>query len=119
MLYKALAEAVVLLHFLWIVFLVLGAFPGARYRGVKYLHLGGLGFAVVMQAADWYCPLTHLEVWLRRRHDPALDYGGSFIVHYLEEIVYLDVSRGAIFGLTIALCAFNAWMYLKKRPHLL
>ncbi len=119
MLYRVLADSVVFLHFLWIVFLVLGAFLGVRYRKVKYLHLGGLAFAVVMQVADWYCPLTHIEVWLRRRHDPSLGYGGSFIIHYVEEVVYLDVSPRAIFALTIVLCAFNAWMYLKKRGRLL
>lgn len=119
MLYKVLADAVVLLHFLWIVFLLFGALLGARYRAVKYLHIGGMAFALWIQIADWYCPLTHLEVWLRQRHDPTLGYAGSFIVHYVEKIVYIELSRTLVFALTIFLIAFNAWMYLKRRRVLL
>ncbi len=119
MLYRVLADAVVLLHFLWIVFLLLGAFLGVRHRAARYLHVGGLAFALWIQLADWYCPLTHLEVWLRRRHDPSLGYAGSYIIHYVEELVYIELSTELILALTIILCAFNAWMYLKKRPVLL
>ncbi len=117
MLYRVLADAVVLLHFLWIVFLFLGAFPGVRYRVAKYLHIGGMAFAVWIQTFDWYCPLTHLEVWLRHRHDPTVGYAGSFIIYYVERLVYIELSRGAVLALTVVLCAFNAWMYLRrKRP---
>jgi len=115
MLYRVLADAVVLLHFLWIVFLFFGAFLGVRYRAARHIHIGGLAFAVWIQVFDWYCPLTHLEVWLRRRHDPSMGYAGSFIVHYAEKIIYVELSRSLVFALTVFLCAFNAWMYLERR----
>jgi hypothetical protein len=75
----------------------------------------GLVYAFVIQLFDWYCPLTHLEVWLRSKHDPALTYSGSFIIHYLERIVYIEVSRYIVFILTLFLCGFNGWLYLRKR----
>lgn len=115
MLYKALADAVVFVHLLWIVFLALGALPGARNRAVKCVHIGGLAFAVVIQVFGWYCPLTYLEVWLRGKHDPALAYPGSFVAHYAEELVYMDLSRKAVFALTAALVIINACIYLRKR----
>jgi len=68
-----------------------------------------------IQLADWYCPLKHLEVWLRHRHDPTLGYADSFIIYYVERVVYIELSRGAVLALTVVLCAFNAWMYLRKR----
>ena len=117
MIYKILADGVVLIHFLWIVFLFFGVFWGIKNKVVRILHFSGLAFAFVIQIFDWYCPLTHLEVWLRSRHASALTYTGSFIIHYVEEIVYIELSRTLILLLTVILCALNVWLYLKKsRP---
>lgn len=114
MLYKITADIVVFAHFLWIVFLVLGAFLGKRNKVIRVFHIGGLGFAVTIQIFGWYCPLTYLEFYLRSRHDPSLTYEGSFIVHYLERLIYIEVSQGLLFVLTILLCGFNVWFYLRR-----
>jgi len=111
MLFRMLADTVVFIHFLWIVFLIFGACAGRRYQTVKYLHISGLAFAFMLQVFDWYCPLTHLEVWLRAQHDPGRLYAGSYIIHYLEKIIYIEVDRWMIVILTIALCGINAWIY--------
>jgi hypothetical protein len=115
MFYKIAADFAVLLHFLWIVFLIFGAFIGRRYRPAKLFHIAGLGFAVIMQLFGWYCPLTHLEVWLRHQHDPSLTYKGSFIIHYAEKIVYIELSRGIIFVLTILLISVSAYLYVGRK----
>ncbi len=114
MAYRILADLVVMAHFFWIVFLVVGFLPGSRYQSVKILHLGGLGFAVISQIFGWYCPLTHLEVWLRSRHDPELGYAGSFIIHYLEKVIYIEISPAVIFLLTLVLCLVSGWGYFRK-----
>jgi hypothetical protein len=108
---KILADIVVLVHFLWILFLIFGAFAGRRYRVIKYAHIGGLLFALMLQVFDWYCPLTHLEVWLRARHDPGRAYAGSYIIHYLEKVIYIEVDRWVVAVLTILLCGMNLWLY--------
>jgi hypothetical protein len=115
MAYKILADIVVLIHFLWILFLFFGAIWGVRNRPIKIFHLSGLAFAFIIQVFEWYCPLTHLEVWLRSKHSPRLTYAGSFIIHYVEEVVYIDLSRYLVLILTIFLCGFNAWFYLKGK----
>ncbi|MDI6729118.1 MAG: DUF2784 domain-containing protein [Thermodesulfovibrionales bacterium] len=115
--YKILADIVVIIHFLWIVFLIFGAFLGVKYRAVKIFHISGLIFTFIIQIFDWYCPLTHLEVWLRSKHDPALAYTGSFIPHYIEKIVYIELPHYSIFVLTVILCGFNAWFYIKKKKN--
>ena len=115
MIYKILADSVVFIHFLWIVFLFFGAIWGIKNRVVKIFHISGLVFAFVIQIFDWYCPLTHLEVWLRSKHSPALTYTGAFIIHYVEKIVYIEISRYLILIFTIFLCGFNLWLYSKKR----
>ena len=116
MFFKIFADIVVLIHFLWILFLFFGAFWGIKNKGVKIFHLSGRAFAFTSQILDWYCPLTHLEVWLRSKHSPTLTYVGSFIIHYVEKIVYIEISRSVVLMFTILLCGLNAWLYLRKRP---
>jgi len=94
-------------------FLLLGAFIGRKFRAIKYLHIAGLCFAVIIQIFGWYCPLTHLEVWLRQRHDPFIMHRGSFLIHYIERIVYLELTPGTIFVLTVILIVVSAFLYTK------
>ncbi len=115
MISSILADVTVLMHLLWIFFLILGAMAGVKYRAVKIIHLSGLAFAFVIIMFGWYCPLTYLEVWLRQQHDPTLTYTGSFIAHYIEKLVYLEMSHSALMVLTILLVGFNIWIYGRKK----
>lgn len=117
MIYKIIADGVVLAHFLWIVFLIFGAFLGKKSKIIKIFHIAGLVSAFIIQIFDWYCPLTHLEMWLRSKHNPALAYPGSFIIHYTEKIIYIGLSRHLIIIFTVLLCGFNAWIYLRKKKY--
>jgi hypothetical protein len=114
MFFKSASDFVVLIHFLWILFLIFGPFIGRKHRAIRIFHIAGLGFAVVMQIFGWYCPLTHLEIWFRQRHDPALTYHGSFIIHYIEKIVYIELSPAIIFVLTLILVAVTGYIYSRK-----
>ncbi len=115
--YGILADCVVLFHFLWILFLIFGGFWGRNHRPVKYIHIPAVVFAWMVEVFDWYCPLTDLEVWLRQRQHPAAGYGGSFISHYLERLIYIDLPRWTIILLAFLLVAMNCLLYLRKRDH--
>jgi hypothetical protein len=115
MVYKALADIVVLTHFLWITFLIFGAFLGVRNRAIRIFHISGLFFATIVELSDWYCPLTYMEVWLKSKSEPTAVYTGSFIVHYLEKIIYIETPRYLVIIATVMLCAFNLWAYLSKK----
>ena len=115
MLFNILADAAVITHFLWIVFLIFGAIAGRRYQSIKRIHISGLVFAITLQAFDWFCPLTHLEVWLRAQYDPGLVYTGSYVIHYLEKIIYIELDRRVIVVLTAVLCGVNALIYSRRR----
>jgi len=115
MLYKLAADFVVLIHFLWIIFLIIGAFIGRKYLLIKISHITGLVFSVIMQIFGWYCPLTHLEIWLRQKHDPLLTYRGSFIIHYIEKVVYLQLTPVIIFVLTIILVSITVYIYYGRK----
>lgn len=119
MFYGIAADITVVIHLIWIVFLIFGAFIGRKHRRIRQVHIGALAFAVIIQVMGWYCPLTHLEIWLRRMRDPSHGYSGSFIAHYAEKLVYLEVSGALILVLTIVLVAVSVWLYLpgwRKRP---
>jgi hypothetical protein len=111
--YRVLADITVAVHFLWIVFLILGGIWGRRHRAVRVLHVAGLGLAAALAVSGWYCPLTYLEVWLRGRQAPGAGYGGSFIIHYVEKLIYIDVSPAVLSALTVLLIAGNVWLYLR------
>lgn len=113
MLYGWLADAVVSIHFLWILFLILGGYWGRKNRRVGRIHLPGLAFAFLVEVFDWYCPLTHLEVWLRGKGAQA-GYVEPFITHYLNTLIYIEQPHALIVSLTVLLCASNAWLYLSK-----
>ena len=112
--YKITADIIVLLHFLWIMFLIFGVFIGRHYKWVKVFHIAGMGFAIIIQIFGWYCPLTHLEVWLRQKHDLSNSYSGSFIINYVEKLVYIELSGRIILTATIFLVLMSALIYLYK-----
>ena len=114
MAYKIAADFVVTIHLAWILFLILGALAGRYIAWVKWLHIGGLVFSLLLQIFSWYCPLTYLEAWLREKHDPSLSYTGSFIAYYAERLVYLEVSRVAVFALTLLVVGGSAFLYFRK-----
>lgn len=93
MAYRLLADLTVLLHGLWIFFILGGLILSWRWPRLAWLHLGVLLLLLALNLGGWYCPLTHLEVWLRGQHDPALAYPGSFIANYLEKMIYLPVAE--------------------------
>jgi len=115
--YGLLGDIVIFIHFLWIVFLIVGAFIGRSYKWVKRIHIAGLGFALIIQGFEWYCSLTYLEVWLRKKQDPSLVYSGSFIAYYIEKIIYIDLPPHLILILTITLILISACLYLHKPCH--
>jgi hypothetical protein len=115
-LFLAAADAVVVVHLLWIVFLILGAIPGSRWAWVKWLHLAALAFSIALQTFRWFCPLTYLEAWLRTLGG-AQPYEGTFIRHYAEQLVYAEIPRAALFVGTLIVVALSLWLYLRPRPN--
>ena len=110
MVYRILADIIVIVHLLWVLFLITGAYWGRKHRAVMIVHGSGMLFAVVIQLFGWYCPLTHLEAWLMVKQG-APSYPGSFIGHYAYRLVYIDVPTSVITFLTILLAVATAWVY--------
>jgi Protein of Unknown function (DUF2784) len=115
MLCDLLADGVVIFHFTWILFLMFGGIWGRKVLWVRLVHLPALGFALVLELFDWYCPLTYLEVWLRERGGAGGGYPGAFIPHYLERIVYIGIDRKVVILLTLLLVGVNCLLYFGRK----
>ena len=85
--FSLLADAVVLAHGLFVLFVVLGGVAVLRWRRLAWLHLPAAVWGAFIELTGGVCPLTHLEVWLRRRAGGA-GYEGGFIAHYLVPLIY-------------------------------
>jgi len=92
MFYQFAADIVIVIHFLWIAFVILG-FPvflwlnSARWR---LIHLAAVIWMVLMQLTRSICPLTHLEAWLKSEGQGTDVYSGKFIIETLERLIYVD-----------------------------
>ncbi|UDM08785.1 DUF2784 domain-containing protein [Halomonas sp. NyZ770] len=92
-----LADAVLLLHVLFVAFVVLGllaiylggllGWHWVRHRRFRLVHLGAIGYVVVQAWLGAVCPLTTLEMALRAEAGSAT-YAGSFIQHWLQRLLY-------------------------------
>lgn len=119
MVYRLLGDAVMILHFLWILFILFGLYMGIKYRRLIGVHLGGLAFTLVLNIGGWFCPLTHLENYFYSLYNPRLSYAGSFIGRYLRQLIYLDVGEeclrmGAVLWVLINLCGY-VFLFKKRR----
>lgn len=82
-----LADAVLVLHLLFIVFVVSGALLLWRWPQVVWLHLPAALWGAFVEASGRICPLTPLENRLREAAG-AEGYAGGFIEHYLLPLIY-------------------------------
>jgi len=85
--YSLLADAVVLVHGLFVLFVVLGGVAVLRWRRLAWLHVPAALWGALIELTGEVCPLTHLEIWLRRLAGGTA-YEGGFIEHYLVPIIY-------------------------------
>ena len=92
MFYKVAADVVILIHFLWIGFVILG-FPVALYfNSAKWrlIHLAAVILMILMQVTRTICPLTYLEGWLKSGGNTKDVYPGAFIAEWVERLIYVE-----------------------------
>jgi cobalamin synthase len=85
--YRILADVVVGVHALFVVFVVLGGLLALRWSWVAAAHLPAAVWGALIEFRGWVCPLTPLENSLRASAGQA-GYEGGFIEHYLLPVLY-------------------------------
>lgn len=130
--YLLFADGVLVLHVLFVLFVILGLLAiliggGLKWGWVKNLkfriaHLIGIGVVVGQAWVGVICPLTILESWLRNQAGVE-GYQGSFIQHWLQKLLYYDAPAWVFilaysgFGLLVLL----SWFWVRperKQPRL-
>jgi hypothetical protein len=87
MIYRALADFVLLLHMAFVLFAGLGGVLAFKWRRVAWFHIPAVVWATLIEIVGWECPLTPLENWLRRKGGEA-GYQTGFIERYLLPLIY-------------------------------
>lgn len=112
MYYRIIADLVVLLHLMFIVFVVLGGFWVLRHRKWIVVHLPAVLWAGLLELNGWICPLTPLENRFRRLGESG-GYSGGFIEHYLEPVIYPEaLTRGIQIYIGIFVFVLNLGIYI-------
>ncbi len=81
------ADTVLVIHFAFVVFIIVGAVLIRWARWLIWPHLASLAYGAAIQAIGFTCPLTPLEKTLRRAAGETV-YEGGFIGHYISPVLY-------------------------------
>jgi hypothetical protein len=108
--YSALATVVLFLHALFIVWVIFGAFLTRSRPLLRWLHIASLLWGILIEFLPWPCPLTLLENWLEGKAG-IQPYQGGFLLHYLDKLVYPDISATALTVAGVIVCGMNLAFY--------
>jgi hypothetical protein len=87
MVYRALADATVVLHLAFVLFVVAGGLVVLRWPAVAWVHVPAAAWGAWIEFAGRVCPLTPLENWLREQGGGPV-YSVSFVERYLMPVLY-------------------------------
>jgi hypothetical protein len=111
MAYRILADLVVGVHALFVVFVVAGGLLALRWAWVAAAHLPAAVWGTLIEFRGWICPLTPLEQSLRASAGQA-GYQGGFIEHYLLPVLYpAGLTQGGQLILGSLVIAVNLVVY--------
>jgi len=111
MLYRILADFVVLVHFVFVLFTVFGGFLVLWRRYFAWIHIPSALWAALIEFAGWICPLTPLEILLLEKGG-ADGYPSGFIEHYIISLLYpTDLTRGIQIVLGFLVLIINLLIY--------
>ncbi|UFQ98733.1 DUF2784 domain-containing protein [Pseudomonas wenzhouensis] len=114
MFWRMAADALVVVHLGFILFVMLGGLLLLRWPRLIWLHVPAVAWGVIVECLHLGCPLTPWENQLRRMAGQA-GYEGGFIEHYLIPLIYpagltpaIQLWLGAI--VVLANAAVYAWL---------
>jgi hypothetical protein len=120
LIYRTLADLVLVVHLTFVLFVVLGGLLMLKWPRLAWLHIPTAIWGVLIEYAGWVCPLTPLENSFRTRGGEA-GYSGGFIEHYIQPVLYpAGLTRGTqiVLGslaLLVNLAAYGVAIVRSKR----
>lgn len=117
--FRSAADLVLVVHLCFVLFVVLGGLLALHWPRVAWAHVPVALYGAAIEFVGFTCPLTPLEVWLRRRGGES-GYEGGFIEHYVTAALYPSgLTREIQIVLGVAVLALNAVVYAawwRRRP---
>jgi hypothetical protein len=98
------------LHALFILWVIFGALVTRSRPILRWLHVGSLVWGILTELLPWPCPLTVVENWLEAKAG-VQPYQGGFVLHYLDKLVYPDISSTMLTIAAVIICALNLAFY--------
>ena len=115
MTYRLAADALVLFHLAFILFVVFGGLLVIKWPALKWLHLPAALWGALVELGGLECPLTRYENLLRGWAGGA-GYGGGFVDHYIVRAMYpAGLTRGIEYALAAAVVIINVSIYVYIR----
>jgi hypothetical protein len=114
--YRILVLAALLLHLLWLVWVMFGWLVTRRRPLLRWLHIASLVYGILITVGPWPCPLTRAEQHFQVR--AGLDgYEESFLEHYLERLVYPELPLEWLTWGGVLVCSGVLGLYLWRYLH--
>jgi uncharacterized protein DUF2784 len=109
--YRLAADFVLIAHFAFVLFVVLGGLLVLRSPRLAWAHVPIAIYGAVIEFVGFICPLTPLENALRARGGEA-GYSGGFVEHYITATIYPSgLTRRIQLVLGIGVLVLNAVVY--------
>ncbi len=112
-----ISDFIVLIHFGFILFVILGGLLVIKWKKFIWLHLPAASWGALIEFFGWLCPLTTLENQLRRNNDSEV-YLNGFVEQYIIPLIYPEeLTRDIQTILGVAVIVINLLIYyvvLKK-----
>lgn len=124
-LYDVIANALVIAHLLWVLFMVVGALATAvgifwrrmlRIRGWRWVHLVGLVFSATLGVMGQPCPLTTWEYALRRASGAPIRAEESFVIRIANRLIFPDLEPVTLSVLTVLAAALVIGVFIWLPP---
>ncbi len=105
------ANAVLVVHLMFICLVMLGGLAVPRWPRFALIHVPAAVWGALVEGMGWYCPLTDLENALLRRAGEA-GYAQTFLERHLLAVIYPDgLTRETQFWLAAAVVLINVAIY--------
>jgi hypothetical protein len=109
--YSLLADLVLIVHLVFVAFVIFGGFAALRWPRVAWVHIPVAIYGALVEFIGFICPLTPLEVSLRQRGGEA-GYQGGFIEHYITAALYpTGLTREIQIVLGVSVLVLNGIIY--------
>jgi uncharacterized membrane protein YhhN len=121
MLFRAGADAVLVMHLAFVLFVIFGGVLALRWPRLAWVHIPVALYGATIEFVGFVCPLTPLENSLRRAGGEA-GYAGDFVDHYITATLYPNgLTRGVQLSLGVGVLLLNAivyavWWRRKRHP---